>query len=101
MNSDFKLTFILSVKNRRLEYDFTFWKTEYSSKMNIGNNRDFCVNTICQEADENRTTVSLFRRVFIIIFSVLTTSFTRNIQEAQNPEEITVMLYGTYFFLKQ
>lgn len=29
------------------------------------------------------------------------TSFTRNIQEAQNPEEITVMLYGTYFFLKQ
>lgn len=65
-DSDFKLTFVLSVKSRSLEYDFAFWKTEYSRKLSIGNNLYFCVNSICQEADENRTRASLFERAFII-----------------------------------
>lgn len=46
MDTDFNLTFILSVKNRKLEYDFALQNNGYSRKLSKGNYLDFCVNSI-------------------------------------------------------
>lgn len=59
MDTDFKLAFVLSIKNRKLDYDFALCKSGYSRKLSIGNNLDFCVNSILQEADENMMSVTV------------------------------------------
>lgn len=46
MDTDFNLTFILGVKNRKLEYDFAIWKNGYSRKLSTGKFLEFCVNSI-------------------------------------------------------
>lgn len=46
MDTDFNLTFVLSIKNSN---DFALWKNGYSRKLSIGNNLDFCVKSIFTE----------------------------------------------------
>lgn len=63
MGCDFRVTFVLSVK----EYVLAFWKLNITGKKKKKkvNNLDFYVNNICQKADENKTRASLFQRVII------------------------------------